>query len=57
MKYDYKFRTGEESVEIDDEWAEVLKELDHQDLSLLCVVRRVCYSIIKKQQSWDAFGR
>lgn len=28
MKYNYKFATGTETVEIDEKWAEVLKDLD-----------------------------
>ena len=48
MKYEYKFRTGEESVEIDDEWAEVLKDLDHQE-------RRGEYKDVHHTIHYDAF--
>lgn len=48
MKYEYKFRTGEEPVEIDDEWAEVLKDLDHQE-------RRGEYKDVHHTIHYDAF--
>ena len=31
MKYRYAFTTGEEAVEISEEWAAVLEEMDHEE--------------------------
>ena len=31
MKYRYAFTTGEEGVEIPEEWAAVLEEMDHEE--------------------------
>lgn len=50
MKYRYKFGTGYEEIEVDEEWLAVLKELDRNDGSADRKQRR--YSAVH----YDAFG-
>ena len=33
MKYNYKFATGTETIEVDEKWAEILNEFDNEDFN------------------------
>lgn len=33
MKYNYKFATGTETIEVNEKWAEILNELDNEDFN------------------------